>query len=73
MLHRLFLCIGLKLSSDSLIEMHSVGRLIVAVMAERHRETVIIGCSSIRTTEYVMNLYPPPGATYKALFLVTDN
>ena len=73
MLHCFFLCVGLKLSSDLFVEMHSVGRFIVTVMTKGNCKTVYIGLFSVATAEYMVNLYPLPRATYKALFLGTDN
>ena len=73
MLHSFFLRIGLELVSDLFVVMHSVGRLVVAVMAEWHRKTVLLGGLLIGSSEDVMNLYPPPRVAYKApLFLAYD-
>ena len=59
--------------SDLFVVMHSVGRLVVAVMAERYRKTILLGGLPIGSSEDVMKLYPLPRMAYKApLFFAYD-
>lgn len=60
--------------SDLFIEMHSVGRLVVAVMAEWNFKTILFRELLIGDSrKYVMYLYPLVRATYKAPSLLTDD
>ena len=56
----------MKLSAIVLVEMHSVGRLVMAVSTEWNDKTILFTCLAVRTEKYVMPFYPPLRAAYVA-------
>jgi hypothetical protein len=56
----------LKLSAIVLVEMHSLGWLVVAVSTEGNDKTVLITRLVVCPEKYVMPFYPPLRAAYVA-------